>query len=79
MWKNRANRKVADMPRMQGYKNYETGETHAPLNNHQPRTGISKWKHKRKCHCKDNCGGCKAKTIAERDNWKLRAQKGEYE
>ena len=70
MYKNRSNRPRKDLPMTQGYKDFETGETHAPLNNHQPRVGISKWKHKRKCHCKDVCGGHKRNKIAENENWK---------
>lgn len=25
---------------------------------------------RRKCHCQENCGGCKQKTIAEKIDWK---------
>lgn len=67
MYKNRSNRPKKDLPRTQGYKNYDTGEVHAPMNNHEPRVGISKWKHKRKCHCKESCGGNKNKTISEKE------------
>lgn len=63
---------------MQGYKNYETGECHAPLNNHEPRVGIAKWGRRRKCRCKECCGGSKARKIAEKEqkqekmgNWDL--------
>jgi len=68
MYKNRSNRPAKDLPRTQGYKNYETGETHAPLNNHEPRVGVSKWKHRRKCHC-ELCGGNKRNKISE-ENWR---------
>jgi hypothetical protein len=65
MWKNRINRPVKDLPKVQGMGDYKTGETHAPLNNHQPRTGT---KHpRRKCHCKDVCGGRKRNTIGDQE------------
>lgn len=67
MRKNRANRPKGDMPRTQGYKNPETGETHTPMNEHEPRVGAAKWKRRRKCHCKDACGGHKQKTISEKE------------
>ncbi len=64
---NRANRK--SVWRLQGCKDYKTGETHAPLNNHDPRVGIAKWKRKGKCRC-EICAGHKRNTIAElEEHW----------
>lgn len=65
MYKNRANRPVKDFPRTQGTKYYHgIGEE---LNNHEPRVGISKWKRRRKCHCRDVCGGHKRNAIADKE------------
>lgn len=65
---NRSNRKRKY--HIQGYKNYETGESHAPLNNHDHRCGTAKIKRQRKCHCKEACGGSKSIQIAEKELWK---------
>jgi len=64
---NRSNRKIGR--NFQGYKNYETGESHAPLNNHDCRCGTAKIKRRRKCRCED-CGGNKSILIAEKEFWK---------
>lgn len=76
MYKNRSNRRAKDSLPTQGYKDYETGETHAPMNESQPRVGIAKRKRRQKCHCKDICGGHKNITIAESENWEDDLKKG---
>jgi hypothetical protein len=79
MQKNRSNRPKKDLPAMQGYKDYQTGEVHAPLNNHQPRVGIAKWHRQRKCHCKESCGGSKNIAMAEKQIKKEKQGKWEIE
>ena len=66
MYKNRSNRPKKDLPSTQGYTLAGSGPG-IPLNNHEPRVGVAKWKRRRKCHCKENCGGHKNKTISEQE------------